>query len=66
MRDIDNFAGLSGWLVLILIIYTVIRDRKPLYRFIKNTIKYEWWKEPKNRKQNKIKEEKRRKKRKRL
>ena len=41
MRDLDFFIGfrLTGWIVVILIIYTIIINHKSIYRFIRDTIK---------------------------
>ncbi len=50
MGDQDLFFGAAGWLLIIILIYTIIKNYKSIYKFIKNTIKYEWWKNPKNRK----------------
>ena len=50
MGSQDLFFGLSGWLLVILLIYTIIKNHRSIYEFIRNTIIYEWWKDPKNRK----------------
>ena len=41
MRDLDLFFGFrfTGWIVVILIIYTIIKNYKSIYRFIRDTIK---------------------------
>ena len=41
MRDLDFFIGFrfTGWIVVILIIYTIIINHKSIYRFIRDTIK---------------------------
>ena len=46
----QDFFGASGWLLIILAVYYSIKNYKGIFRFIKNTIKYKWWKDPKNRK----------------
>ena len=46
----DLFFGLSGWLLVILLIYTIIKNHRSIYEFIRNTIIYKWLKDPKNRK----------------
>jgi len=43
----DLFFGLSGWLLVILLIYTIIKNHRSIYEFIRNTTIYEWWKDPK-------------------
>ena len=50
MGSQDLFFGLSGWLLIILLIYTIIKNHRSIYEFIRNTTIYEWWKDPKNRK----------------
>ena len=44
----DLFFGLSGWLLVILLIYTIIKNHRSIYEFIRNTIIYKWLKDPKN------------------
>ena len=41
MRDLDIFVGfrLTGWIIVILIIYTIIINHKSIYRYIRDTIK---------------------------
>ena len=41
MRGLDLFIGfrLTGWIIVILIIYTIIINRKSIYRFIRDAIK---------------------------
>ena len=41
MRDLDLFIGfrLTGWIIVILIIYTIIINHKSIYRFIRDAIK---------------------------
>ena len=41
MRGLDLFIGfrLTGWIIVILIIYTIIINHKSIYRFIRDTIK---------------------------
>jgi len=46
----DLFFGLSGWLLVILLIYTIIKNHRSIYEFIRNTTIYKWLKDPKNRK----------------
>ena len=50
MGSQDLFFGLSGWLLVILLIYTIIKNHRSIYEFIRNTIIYKWLKDPKNRK----------------
>jgi len=50
MREQDLFFGASGWLLVILLIYTIIKNYKSIYEFTRNTIIYKWLKDPKNRK----------------
>ena len=49
----DLFFGASGWLLVILAVYYYIKNYKGSFRFIRDTIKYEWWKAPENRKKRK-------------
>ena len=44
----DLFSGVSGWLLVILLIYTIIKNHRSIYEFIGNTIIYKWLKDPKN------------------
>ena len=44
----DLFFGASGWLLVILLIYTTIKNHRAIYEFIRNTIIYKWLKDPKN------------------
>ena len=57
----DLFFGLSGWLLVILLIYTIIKNHRSIYEFIRNTTiaeamkalksyGYKWLKDPINRK----------------
>ena len=50
MRDDggDLFFGASGYLLLILAVYSSIKNYKRICRFIRDFIKYEWLKAPKN------------------
>ena len=50
MGSQDLFFGLSGWLLVILLIYTIIKNHRSVYEFIRNTTIYKWLKDPKNRK----------------
>ena len=48
MREIDLGFGVAGWLLVILLIYTIIKNHRSIYEFIRNTIIYKWLKDPKN------------------
>ena len=40
--------GTSVWLLVILLIYTIIKNHRSVYEFIRNTTIYKWLKDPKN------------------
>ena len=44
----DLSFGTSVWLLVILLIYTIIKNHRSIYEFIRNTIIYKWLKDPKN------------------
>ena len=48
MREIDLGFGVAGWLLVILLIYTIIKNHRSIYEFIRNTIIYKLLKDPKN------------------
>ena len=48
MREIDLGFGVAGWLLVILLIYTIIKNHRSIYEFIRNTIIYKWLTDPKN------------------
>ena len=44
----DLFSGVSGWLLVILLIYTIVKNHRSIYEFIRHTIIYKWLKDPRN------------------